>query len=1059
MLASLYGEQRGERLFELINHLNLGRSLIASQRERDDLARLNLEAGEKANAAAAFAPALRYFTAGLELLGEGAWTRQYDLALALTTRAAEAANLAGELEEMERRVEEVLRHGRTLLDRVPAHEVRIQAYGYRGRYLDAVKVGLAILDPLGVRIPLEPSKVRIAASLLRVKLLTAGRSIEDLAYLPAMSDPLKRAAMRVMVAISASVYFVASDVVPVLTFELVRVSLTYGNAPESPYAYAAYAMALSGILGEIPAGYRFGQLARRLVDRPDARKLRAKILCMLACFVNPHSRHLRENLEPFLEAYRAGLQTGDLTYAFYSIEHRAVHQLYAGVVLEEVHRELCICFPTMRRADQLRFFIMRQAVQNLMGRAADPLRLTGEVPDEPTLLRELYKEYNALTLFHGQKLFLAYLFHDYGAALEHAAAYEKFAHLRPSLIHIPVLTGYTALAELAACEAAPKSEQKRVLRKVAGMRKKMKRFAEHAPENHAHRLELIDAEMARVTGDTAKARQAYDRAIELARQNGYVNDEAVANERAAVFYMALGKDRIAEIYWRDARYAYLRWGAVAKVKDLDARFPAFAEKVQGSAIEAADTATVSSSSSTGTLDLLSVMKASQAISSEIVLDGLLRKLMTTLLESAGATRGVLILKGDFPRVVEATHAADGEVVTREVDDDARGAFAETVVRFAERTMENVVLADAVVGPFQCDAYVQEKKPRSILCSPVVRQKKLLAILYMENNLTASAFTPERCKLLEMLSAQTAISLENALLYDMLDNRVKARTRDLSQALERLKETQKQLVMQEKLAAVGVLTSGVAHEIKNPLNFVNNFAELSVRLADELLEELEKQRSRFDPDSLTYVEELLADLRQNASKIQEHGKRADGIVRSMLEHSRMSTGEAREVDLNVLVREYASIAYQKQMAQVPSFDVSLETRIDDSLTDAAVVPGELGRVLLNLLNNAFYATRAKKKAAENGFVPAVMVMTKDLGDRVEIRVRDNGAGIPAAVREKVFNPFFTTKPPGEGTGLGLSISYDIVVQRYGGTFAFESEEGMYTEFCVTLPKRPMSTGVR
>jgi signal transduction histidine kinase len=364
-----------------------------------------------------------------------------------------------------------------------------------------------------------------------------------------------------------------------------------------------------------------------------------------------------------------------------------------------------------------------------------------------------------------------------------------------------------------------------------------------------------------------------------------------------------------------------------------------------------------------------------------------------------------------------------------------------------------------VGPFRSDAYIQQKKPRSILCSPVVRQKKLLAILYMENDLTAKAFTPERCKLLEMLSAQTAISLENALLYDTLDNRVKERTRELSQALEQLKETQKQLVMQEKLASVGMLASGIAHEIKNPLNFVNNFAEINVSLAGELLEVLDAQRSRFDPDSLAYVEEILGDLRQNASKIQEHGKRADGIVRSMLEHSRTSTGEMREVDLNAMLREYASLAYHGQRAQMPSFDVAIETRFDDAMPPAAVVPEELGRVLLNLFNNAFYATKARKKAAGNGFAPVVTVTTKDLGNHVEIRVRDNGAGIPASAREKIFNPFFTTKPPGEGTGLGLSISYDIVVQRHGGTIAFESEEGKFTEFCVTLPKRPMRTAVR
>jgi signal transduction histidine kinase len=244
-----------------------------------------------------------------------------------------------------------------------------------------------------------------------------------------------------------------------------------------------------------------------------------------------------------------------------------------------------------------------------------------------------------------------------------------------------------------------------------------------------------------------------------------------------------------------------------------------------------------------------------------------------------------------------------------------------------------------------------------------------------------------------------------------------------------------------------------------LNFVNNFAELSVELAQELHEEIEKLKAKVDAPAAEYIAEILRDLEQNAKKINEHGKRADGIVRGMLMHSRGHTGEREDIDINAMLDEDLNLAYHGLRANDISFNVKIEKAYDDTIGQVPVLPQELSRVFLNIINNACYAARQKQQALDGSFVPTLTVRTTNLGSKIEIRIRDNGTGIPAAVRDKIFNPFFTTKPTGQGTGLGLSISYDIIVQKHKGEIKVETEEGQFTEFIISLPKSPEGSGQR
>jgi signal transduction histidine kinase len=281
--------------------------------------------------------------------------------------------------------------------------------------------------------------------------------------------------------------------------------------------------------------------------------------------------------------------------------------------------------------------------------------------------------------------------------------------------------------------------------------------------------------------------------------------------------------------------------------------------------------------------------------------------------------------------------------------------------------------------------------------------------------------------------------------------LRAKNADLETTLTELKKTQQQLIVQEKLASLGALVAAIAHEIKNPLNFVTNFAELSAELVQELREVIDSEKDRLDPKHLEELAALIDDLQQNVAKIREHGRRADGIVGGMLQHARGKAGEPVPTDLNALLAEYAALAYHGLRAQDASFNVTLETSYDPRIGTVAVVPQDISRVFLNVISNACYAANEKQKSAENGYSPTVWVRTVDGGDHVEVHVRDNGNGIPASLREQIFNPFFTTKPPGKGTGLGLSISHDIV-RQHQGEIRVETQEGQYTEFTIVLPKR-------
>jgi signal transduction histidine kinase len=1002
--------------------------------------------------------------------------RHHELALKLHSHAAESCWLSGDVESMEFHVAQVLAHARDPLEKLHVYYIKGSWLRVNHQLKEAIEFMLEILSELGIEFPRPVTPGDIAAASAEVTAALGGRSIQELASLPPMKDPRLLAAMRLLNRLNGPAFSGDPPLCVAVVLRQVALALKHGNEGGMAAGYNMYALVALFPQGDFEAAYEFGKLALHILKQYEARDYTALTLLLW----NAHIRHLkedaRESLKGCQDAYLMMQELGEIEVTGSLLFHCASLSFLLGHPLETVNADATRWSQVLlqMRHEYVRNYvnIVQQATQNLRGLSAEPCLLVGAVYDEmkmePLQLAKGDSSAMALVLFY--KVMLHVLLGRYAEAIELSKRAEPYMVGLSGTVYIPNYHFFTALAYLALQPTASAEERERPPERLAIHLAELRLWAEHAPMNHAARYMLLQAEQSRVEGEEENARARFYRAIALAQEHQWPHDEALATERFAFFLIGLGEREAARFFMAKARHLYQVWGAEAKVREMDKAFPDLRPLALALSGNSLATSSLGYTSSLGhttsdsepgrafhSLDLLSILKASQAISEEMVLKDLMEKLLRIVVENAGARWGLLMLEGERSLVAVARRSQEAEAFTITLHESRAQApveFSQAIVRYVERTQEAMVLGDASSDKsLRSDPYITARQPRSVLCMPILYQKKQAGILYLENELLANAFTPERCKVLELLVAQAAISLENAKLYDTLEMRVKERTHALSEALQRLQETQKQLVVQEKLASLGSLTSGIAHEIRNPLNFVNNFSQLTVSLVSELREELaQPQKARLD-----VVEQLLGDVEQNAEKIREHGSRADRIIRAMLEHARSVSRANRRMDINAVVREHVLLAMSGYKARNGGMRsaVTLQADYDESIGDSLVAPEEIGRVILNLVGNALYVLESRYGVLSQGFVPRLEVKTQNLKERVEIRIRDNGGGIPATVREKIFTPFFTTKPPGEGTGLGLSISYDIITSS-GGKLEFSSVEGESTEFVVVLPKRG-STG--
>ena len=776
--------KREEAIFEIVSQLNRGAALLTSRQEREQLAGFNLIAGQRAKASTAYASALTYFTAGAQLLTDEGWDGRHELIFALELNRAECAFLTGRLKDAQERLATLSSRAATTVEQAQVACLRMDVYLTLDRSDLAVNVCLDHLRQVGIDWLAHPHENDVQREYENIRLLLAGRTIEALIDVPLMTDPASLSVADVLSKLLRPAWFFDANLASLAICKVISLSLEHGNCDASCFAYVMFPRIAGPRFGDYRAGIQFGQLGVDLVERRGLKRFEAVTYLCFALYVVRWTKHVRVSSEVLRRAFEASTRNGDLPSGAYTCCHIVSDRLFAGEPLIDVEREAGqgLAFSVKSRfglvvdnlTTQLALIRMLRGSTLKFGRfdydEFNELRTEQHLRGNPALA-------TAACWYWIRKLQGRYLSGDHVAAVNAASTAQQLlwsssSHLEECEYHF-----YGALARAALCDRAPAGERQQHQDAIAAHRQQLDIWAKHCPANFANRVALVGAEMARLEGRDADAMRLYEEAIRLARANGFVHNEAIANELASGFYAARDFDRIARVYMQDARRGYQRWGAEGKVRQLDDLFPHFREEERvpgpGSTIGAP----------VEHLDLTTVIRVSQAVSGEVLLDRLIDTIMRTAIEQAGAERGLLILSHSGEPRLAAEAMTEGDKPRVQLHDAPVSAavMPESLLYHVLRTRESVILDDAASEPaFATDPHIREHRSRSVLCLPLTNQAKLIGALYLENNLITRAFTSARIAVLRLLASQAATSIENTRLYRDLAER-EARIRRLVDA--------------------------------------------------------------------------------------------------------------------------------------------------------------------------------------------------------------------------------------------------------------------------------------
>jgi predicted ATPase/signal transduction histidine kinase len=1004
LLAVMRADRLDEHLFEVANQFNRGTALLIDSIEKADVATLNLRAGRKAKVSAAYSVARTFFESGVALLDESDWDTRHELTFNLFLEQAQCEILNGKLATAEQLMVQLLERALPTVELADVFGVKTKLHVLKGEHSQAVDSALTCLRLFGIDFPAHPAWEQVQAEYATVWQSLNGHPTENLTDLPLMTDPQVQAAMQALSALTPSASFTDFKLFCLLACRMVNVSMEHGICGASAHGCALLGTILGPVFHRYDDGYRFARLACDLVEKHGFIAYQPKVY-HAAGTVAFWTQPIGVAIDFMRATFRTGIDTGDLTFACYGQYQIVTGLLLRNDPLENVWRESESALDFAREAkygDAADIAWSEQCfIATMLGRTSQLDEATFEAQLTPERMTAVVRWYWIL------KLKARFLMGDYAEALRAADKVKSFLSVPTPQIQLLDYFYYSSLTVAALYESASVDQQAAWRDLLRAHREQLREWAENYPPTFGDKYALVSAEMARLEGRDRDALPLYEQAIRSANEHRFVQNEALAHEVAASFYAALGVKSIAQTYLRNARDCYLRWDARGKVRQLEGLHPWLAEESTALLPSGTIDARVER------LDVGSVVKASQAVSSEIELAKLIETLMRISLEHAGAERGLLILfTGEELRIeAEATTGRGKIEVTLHREAVTSSELPESVLRTVVRTRESVLLDDAAESTlFSNDEYVRKERPRAVLCLPLMKQAKLVGALYLENNLTPCVFTSARLSVLKLLASQAAISLENVRLYDA----IRLAERELT-------KTRADLAHVTRMTSLGELTASIAHEVNQPLGAIMFNAEAGLSWLD------------CDAPNLKEAHAAL-------ERILRDGTRAGEVIRRVRALAKKTDLKLTPLNVSDVLSETLTLVQHELLGSHVALRVEQASALSIILADKV----QLQQVILNLVINGI---EAMLLITDRPRELVIRSQQEEDARHVRVTVADCGVGISAESADRLFNTFFTTKS--SGMGMGLSICRSIV-ELHGGRIWATPNVPRGATFQFTLP---------
>lgn len=1111
-------------LFELLIHLNQAHSLITNLESRKKLAKLNLEASLKSKNSAAYQLADELITCARSLLPMYSWETDYELTYSIYLESTECAFLQKKFEIIEDLSKQILDHAKTKIDKGRLYIVKMAYHTNASEYSKSLEMGLVCAELFGIKIPRHPSLPAILWNYFKVKRRLNKRKIAELEFLPEIQDPEMIFIMKLMMMIIPGAFLIDKHLLAYVTILGMDLSLKHGNCEVTGSIYSGFCIVLQTISKDYTTAFELTSLALKLAEKTHIHKSCCRVYFVMAMLINHWTQPLKKTAEYLNKCYLHGLDSGELfflsyitvffgfadgTYFFDIPEANKRLQEYANLAYSSKNAQAI-------RSHRLRTQLLLQlSNQNYRG-----LSLTDENFNEEAFHEELINNDQFKPVYQGFATFKAMLYYFFGHYQKGVDIIEASRGSRDAVKHFVTQRDqlfFHTMNILGIYEAASKWQQRKHMKRIKKNLKVLALWTHFCPANNIHRQDLIKAELARVLGQYDKAFHSYDEAIRHATENNFLGEAGLANELAGKLYLQLGKTSLAKVYIREAHYAYYRWGALSKTSQLKELYPQILEGKSAGELS-------SEESSHEMFDMAAVLRASAVLSKEIYLDKVLSEVLRVLIVEAGANRAIFLMEQDGRWVIQGEKRANQEetqVLLALPFDQHAERLCTPIVNFVLRTHEKVIINDVQADSmFSNDFYLNENHVKAVLCIPVIYQGKMSAILYLENTAAKDVFSADKIKILEMLSAQIATSIENSMLYSRLEqynrnleNKVQERTIEIQQknaelanTLDELKNTQNHLIEAEKLAALGQLIAGIAHEVNTPLGAVRASAMNARESIKIIMNALPKFVKDLNDDKLEIFSSLISlaidphqvpmtsrEERQvkktltalfESNGIPNAHSIAEGLVEMGIYHDATELLKPLGED-NISLLNFAGnlsgvfknnqnvlFAVEKASKIVFALKAYIHQDKSEEMKKADIVEGM--ESVLTLYHHQLKQNINVERSFQN--IPKIPCRLHELNqvwtnlihnalqamnnkgnieikifpedNWVVVQIIDSGQGIPEDVKPRIFTPFFTTKGRGEGSGLGLSISKKII-EAHGGEISFDSAPGR-TVFSVKLP---------